>query len=256
MRVLTCLLILCPLSLTAASIRVYQTNSAGDNVQVIDPVTNKIVMEVRGIEVPHGVTFSPDGSRAYITCEAENTLWSTDTKTGKLLAKAPLSGDPNNLDISHDGHRVFVGVRAAPGAVDVIDTQSMKKIKSVPVKGAVHNVYVTPDGVYAVAGSIEGKVVTAIDVETLQPAFEIPFDAGVRPIAFDKAGRMYVQLSNLHGFAVVDLRTHKEVSRIQLPSEPHSGHAESGAPSHGIGVSPDGKALWVNSSVASAVFIY
>src|SRR4051794_13717499 len=182
----TFLTALLTLPLAAASFRIYQTNSAGDSVQVIDPATNKVVMEVKGIEVPHGVTFSPDGTRAYITCEAENTLWATDTKTGKLLGKTPLSGHPNNVAISRDGRHVFVGIRAAPGAVDVIDTQSLKNIKSIAVKGAVHNVYLTPDGKLAVAGSIEGKVVTAIDAQTLQPAWELPFDSGVRPIAFEK----------------------------------------------------------------------
>jgi YVTN family beta-propeller protein len=125
----------------------------------------------------------------------------------------------------------------------------------------VHNTLRTPDGKFAVAGSIEGKVVTAIDVQTLQPAWELPFDSGVRPIAFERAAdgstsRMFVQLSGLHGFAVVDFKPRREVARIQLPSEPHSGHAESGAPAHGIGVSPDNRTLWVDSSVASAVFVY
>jgi YVTN family beta-propeller protein len=83
----------------------------------------------------------------------------------------------------------------------------------------------------------------------------------VRPIAFEKAAdgstsRMFVQLSGLNGFAVVDFKTHKEVSRVQLPPDPHDGHAESGAPAHGLTVSPDNKSLWVNSSVASAVFVY
>jgi YVTN family beta-propeller protein len=256
MRLLIVLCAVAALPVYPASIRVYQTNSAGDSVQIIDPATNRIIMEVKDIEVPHGVTFSPDGGRAYITCEAESTLWSTDTKTGKLLAKAPLSGHPNNLAISNDGRRVFVAIRAAPGAVDVIDAKTMKPLKSVAVKGAVHNVYVTPDGKYAIAGSIEGKKVTAIDVETLQPAWEMPFDAGVRPIAFDNTGRMFVQLSGLHGFVVVDLKSRKEVVRVELPKEPHSGHAESGAPAHGIAVSPDNRTLWVNSSVASAVFVY
>jgi YVTN family beta-propeller protein len=34
------------------------------------------------------------------------------------------------------------------------------------------------------------------------------------------------------------------------------GKAEAGAPSHGIGVSPDGKTLWVDSSIAGGVFGY
>lgn len=256
-----CLCFVLALPLTAASVRVYQTNSAGDSVHIIDPATNKIVMEVKDIEAAHGVAFSPDGTRAYLTCEADNTLWATDTRTGKPLGKIPLSGHPNNLAVSGDGRRVFVAIRQAPGAVDVIDTGSLKNVQSIPVKGAVHNVYVTPDGKFAVAGSIEGKMLTAIDAQTLRIAWEMPFDAGIRPIAFEKAAdgstsRMFVQLSGLHGFAVVDFKTHKEVSRVQLPPDPHDGHAESGAPVHGITVSPDNRTLWVNSSVASAVFVY
>ncbi len=87
------------------------------------------------------------------------------------------------------------------------------------------------------------------------------FDQGVRPIAFEKAAdgstaRMFVQLSYVHGFAVVDFKTHKEVQRVKLPDEPKGGETQSAAPSHGIAVAPDGKSLWVNSSEAKGVFAY
>jgi YVTN family beta-propeller protein len=255
---LSCLL---ALPLAANTVRIYQTNSAGDAVDIIDAATNTVVLQVKDIEVPHGVAFSPDGSRAYISCEAENTLWATDTKTGKLLGKATLSGHPNNIAISKDGRRVFVGILADPGAVEVVDTASLKSIKSVGVKGGVHNTYVTPDGKFVVAGSVVGKIVTVIDAQTLQPVWELPFDSGVRPIAFEtnnegSTSRMFVQLSGLHGFAVVNFKTQEVVARIKLPNEPMDGTAQPGAPSHGIGVSPDGKTLWVNSSLANAVFVY
>jgi YVTN family beta-propeller protein len=245
----------------AASVQIYQTNSAGDHVDVIDAATNKVVLKVEGIEVPHGVAFSPDGKRAYITCESESTLWATDTKTGKLIAKATLSGHPNNLSVSNDGKYAFVGIAVAPGAVDAIDTATMKIAKTIPVKGAVHNTYVTPDGKFVVAGSVAGKMITVIDEKTLTPAWELPTDQGVRPMAFEKAAdgstsHIFVQLSNVHGFDVVDFKTHKVTQRITLPDQPVNGKAESAAPSHGMAVSPDGKTLWVNSSIASGIFEY
>jgi YVTN family beta-propeller protein len=247
--------------LSAGSVRIYQTNSAGDAVDIIDPATNKVVMQVKDIEVPHGVTFSPDGTRAYISCEAENTLWITDTKSGKLINKVALSGHPNNVSTSKDGKRVFVAIAQAPGAVDVIDTAAMKNIKTIPIKGAGHNTYVTPDGKFVVAGSVAGKSINVIDELTLEPVWTLMMDNGVRPITFETAAdgstsRMFVQLSNVHGFAVVDFKTHKEVQRVTLPNEPINGETQSAAPSHGIGVAPDGKTLWVNSSQAAGVFVY
>ncbi len=254
-------LLLLTLPLIGGSVRIWQTNSAGDDIDVIDPATNKVVLKVKDIEVPHGVAFSPDGKRAYISCESEKTLIAVDTRTGKHLGAAHLSGHPNNISISKDGRRVFAAIVQQPGAVDVIDTASMKNIKSIAVKGGVHNTYVTPDGRHVLAGSIVGKILTVIDPESLKIEWELPFNLGVRPIAFERApdgstSRIFVQLSGFNGFAVVDFKTHEEVQRIKNPDEPSGGHTEGGAPSHGLMVAPDGKTLWVDSSPANAVFVY
>jgi len=54
---------LAALPASADTVRVYITNSAGDNIHVIDPATNKVVQVISGIEAPHGIDFAPDGSR-------------------------------------------------------------------------------------------------------------------------------------------------------------------------------------------------
>src|SRR5258707_520547 len=92
---LGCLWILLSLALLPAysgEVRVYATNSAGDNVHVIDPATNKVVQVIEGIETPHGVDFAPDGTRVYISNEADSTLDVVDRKTGRIVKKVPLSG--------------------------------------------------------------------------------------------------------------------------------------------------------------------
>jgi YVTN family beta-propeller protein len=243
---------------------IYITNSASDTIDVVDPATNKVIQVIGGIELPHGVNFSPDGSRVYVSNESESVLDVLDRATGQILKKVALSARPNNLTVTNDGRRVLVGIRTLPGAVDVIDTASLTRAKTIPINRSVHNIYVTPDGKYAVAGSLESKSVTVIDLETDQVAWELQFDRGVRPMAFEtnpdgSTHRIFIELSGLHGFAVVDFAKRAEVARIALPKEPAGfGAAEgrTGTPSHGIGVAPDGKSLWVNSSFANAVFAY
>ena len=61
--------------------RIIQTNSAGDNVHIIDAATNKVVGEITGIEVSHGAAAAPDGSRIYVSNEADSTLDVVDSKT-------------------------------------------------------------------------------------------------------------------------------------------------------------------------------
>jgi YVTN family beta-propeller protein len=251
------------LPLAASTVRIIQTNSAGDNVHIIDPATNKVVGVITGIEVSHGAAVAPDGSRYYFSNEAESTLDVVDQKTLKVTKSIPLSGHPNNISISKDGRRVYVGIAVAPGAVDVIDTISLEKVKSIPVKGPVHNTYVTPDGKYVVSGSIPSKTITVIDAQSETPVWSLVMDLGIRPMAFatnpDGTTKwIFVQLSGFNGFAVIDFATHKEIDRLKLPALP-AGKAPfmyGGNESHGMAVTSDQKTLIVNSRLNSAIYSY
>ena len=242
---------------------IYVTNSAGDTIDVIDPAANTVVQVIHGIELPHGITFSPDGTRVFVSNESESVLDVVDRRSGQVLQKVSLSGRPNNIAITKDGRRVLVGIRSPQGALDVIDTDSMTRVKSISVD-SVHNVYVTPDSRYSVSGSLEGKSCTVVDLQTDQIAWKLNFDHPVRPMAFEAnpdgtTRRIFAQLSSFNGFAVVDFLRRAEVARIRLPDEPGGfGIAEGrmNTPVHGIGVAPDGKSLWVNSTSANAVFEY
>src|SRR6267142_712273 len=239
------LLALAALPASADTVRVYITNSAGDNIHVIDPATNKVVQVISGIEAPHGIDFAPDGSRVYVSNESDSTLDVVDRASGKITKKIPLSGHPNNIAVTKDGGRVVVGIAEEPGALDVIDTASLKLVKSIPVNGRLHNVYVTPDNKYVITGSIRSKVLTVIDLASEKAAWELQLDEGVRPMAMERAPdgsvrRIFVQLSNLNGFAVVDFAARKEVDRIKLPDNGFGVQERRlDSPSHGMGVAPD-----------------
>jgi len=257
-------MVLCTVALTAQhKVRIIQTNSAGDNVHIIDPVTNKVVGKIEGIEVNHGAGVAPDGSRIYVSNEADSTLDVADAKTFKVIKKIPLSGHPNNMAVGKDGKRVYVGIAQEPGGVDVIDTVALQRVKTMPTKGPIHNAYVTPDGKYVVAGSIRGKSVNVMDTKTEQPAWTLDMDLGVRPMTFSwnadgSTQWIFVQMSGLNGFAVVDFATRKEVKRIQNPDLP-PGKAtvpEGSDPSHGMAVTADGKTLVVCSRLNNYLYSY
>jgi YVTN family beta-propeller protein len=250
------------LPLAASTVRIIQTNSAGDDVSIIDPASNKVVGIIHGIEVNHGAAAAPDGSRYYVSDEERSTLDVVDRKTLEITNRIHLSGHPNNIAISKDGRRVYVSIAVAPGAVDVIDTASLEKAKSIPVKGAVHNTYVTPDGKYVVAGSIAGKTITVIDQKTEEPAWVLEMDLGIRPMAFytnpDGSTKwILAQLSALNGFAVIDFATHKEINRVTLPSvPPDKQYKWGGNESHGMAITSDEKTLVVNSRLNSSIYFY
>src|SRR6266436_7452790 len=201
---------------------IYVTNSAGDSIHVIDPATNKVVQEIKGIEAAHGIAPAPDGARVYVSNEADSTLDVFDRASGALIKKVPLSNHPNNIAVTKAGDRILVGIARGTGAVDVIDASTLTRTKSIPVNGRLHNIYVTPDGKRLITGSIPGKLLTVIDLEREVPIWELALDKGVRPMAIEAGPdgatkRIFVQLSDTNGFAVVDFAARKEVARITLP---------------------------------------
>ena len=244
-------------------VRIIQTNSAGDNVHIIDPVTNAVVGVIEGIEAGHGAGVAPDGRRIYVSDEAESSLDVVDGQTLKVVKRIPLSGHPNNMAVSRDGRRVYVGIIQAPGGVDVIDTVSLQRVKTIPTKGTIHNAYVTPDGKYVVAGSIQGKTVNVIDAATEEPAWTLEMDLGVRPMTFNSnpdgsTKWIFVQLSGFNGFAVVDFATRREINRIKNPdlSAGKKTVPEGSDPSHGMAVTADGKTLVVCSRLNNFLYAY
>src|SRR5260370_3618789 len=118
----------------------------------------------------------------------------------------------------------------------------------------------TVDGKYAVANSAAGMYATVFDLKSQEPAWEIHFDQGVLVPNIESgpdgsARRLFVQLSGLRGFAVVDFEKRQEVARIKFPDDEPT-VPPSGTPSHGIGIAPDGKTLWVVSRIYDCVFVY
>ena len=259
----------------AQQVRIVQTNSRSDFISLIDPATQKVVGEIKGIPVNHGAASSPDGKRLYFSSEAKTTLDVVDSTTLKILKEIPLTARPNNIFTGKDGRFVYVGIMGGDGGIDVIDAQKQERVDHIVSESNVHNVYVTPDGKYIVAGAFGGaNNLQVFDATTRKLAFALfppkngnRGDAldGIRPITFDtnadgSTRNMYVQLSDFHGFAVVDFKARKETTRISLPEIPVAERVPEGtynrAPAHGIGVAPGGKSLWVCSRLNGRVYAY
>jgi YVTN family beta-propeller protein len=249
---------------TEGTVRILQSSAGGDNVLLIDPATNTVVGEIDDIPVPHGVSYSPDGTYIYVSNEHDATLDVVSRETLKVIKQIPLTNGPNNIAITPDGRKLYVAIARGEGGVDVIDTESLTNVRHIPTAGGVHNVFVSPDGRDLIAGMIGARTLTVIDTSTDQPAWSVPDIGGVRPMEFDvnpdgSTKRIFVELSDLHGFVVVDYETRQVVQKVELPRPPIAetdNDALQTSPSHGLARTPDGRTLWVASKPSNSVFAY
>ncbi len=161
-----------PVAAQSGTVRIVQTNSAGDNVHIIDPVTNQVVQVIKGIPKAHGVAAAPDGSALYFSNEIHRTLEIVPTDVMRVADRIPLSGRPHNVAISNDGRKVYVAIIEGCSCVDVVDLEQGEVVKSIPTLGTVHNVFMSPDGRHIAAGMIGARTLTIIDTTVHRIRFQ------------------------------------------------------------------------------------
>jgi YVTN family beta-propeller protein len=270
-----------PAAQQASKLRILQTNYAGDSVQIIDPATNKVVGEIKGHEGVHGIVASPDGTRIYLGSEAENAVTVIDGKTLQTMKQIPLSGNPNLIDVTPDGKYIYAAIAVSwddlsefpvlkpgkTGGIDVIDTTTFKNIKTINT-GPIHDLYVTPDGKFVIAGTARGMRPPAhkflvVDTKTNEVAWDLTMNPAPNPMAMSKkpdgsTDKVYTQNSRDNGFQVIDFDTKKVINAVKLPDVPEQERNLHGGPSvsHGMWVTPDQRSLVLISRLNSSVYKY
>jgi YVTN family beta-propeller protein len=236
--------------------KLYVTNSAGDDIHVIDLRTFRVAGTIHTAPGPHGAAVSADGRRFFTTIESDHTLLVFDTATDKVLRSIKLSGLPNQCAATPDGRFVGVPIRGGD-SVDIVDVVEGKIVKNLPVK-VPHNCYDAHRNDHLFVTSMGNHKVNWIDLKTLNYIAEIPVGGVPRPLAVTRDEKtLYCALSDLHGFVVADIPRRQVVQTVQLPPlPPGTQFPVPRTPTHGLELTPNEKELWVTSCGTDTVYIF
>ncbi|MGY1812032.1 protein kinase domain-containing protein [Blastococcus sp. SYSU D00820] len=174
---------------------------------------------------PQFITFSPDGSRAYITVTnadyTENFVVYVDTATNRPLETVPVGLRPFAPETSPDGALLYVPLHNE-GRVEVLDTATGEEVDSYEVAPNPHWIDVSADGRYGYTANHESNVVSVLDlfdggaVVAELPAGTSPHSVAVSPdgslvavVAFDSG--------DLH---VIDTASNTVVATQQVGAQP------------------------------------
>src|SRR5206468_9954569 len=76
-----------------------------------------------------------------------------------------------------------------------------------------------------------------------------PFAAAIRPFTVNGSSTLcYVCVNELLGFEIGDLATGKKLHRVEVAGFKQGPTQRHGCPSHGVGLTPDEKEVWVTDS--------
>jgi YVTN family beta-propeller protein len=233
-------------TLAAPETKLYVANSAGNDLHVIDPATNKVVKQIEVGPQPHGLAVARDGSTLFITIENtagdEGELLWLDTHTDKVRRRLKIGPRPNQLACTPDGKIVYVPCDDATWWV--IDTIKGEVLKKIPTGGRPHNTLCTNDGKFMYLGPKGSYHVLIADTSTHKLVGEIPLSDAPRPIVLSPdEKRLYANVDTLIGFEVADVAARKVIHRVE--AEVPEDLLRKASRSHGICITPDGKELWM-----------
>ena len=125
---------------------------------------------------------------------------------------------------------------------------------STPEANVAHNLALSSDGQLGILGSMsspkQGKAgIAVIDVPSRKILRYMTFSEMVRPLTINHdASLVYVNVNDLIGFEIGDIKTGKMLKRFELPGDDWKGKGYS----HGIGMTPDESEIWIADPVHDA----
>jgi DNA-binding beta-propeller fold protein YncE len=141
---------------------------------------------------------------------------------------------------------------------NVIDAATGDLITSIETKSGAHNTVVSRDGQRMYLGGLKSPILFVADTKTHGIVQEVgPFAGAIRPFTVNgKRTRAYICVNECLGFEIGDLTTSKKLHRIEVQGYEKGPVKRHGCPSHGIGLTPDEKEVWVVDAFNQRVHIF
>jgi hypothetical protein len=191
-----------------------------------------------------GICASAATRRVYVS--TIRTLTCLDLVSEKILWERPYEGGCDRMAISPDG-KIIYQPSFEKGHWHVLDALTGKVIAKIVPNSGAHNTVYGRDGKHAYLAGLRSPLLTVADTTRHVAERTVgPFSASIRPFTVDgRQTHCFVNVNELLGFEVGDITTGHKLYRVEVGGFGKGPVKRHGCPSHGIGMTPDEKEIWV-----------
>jgi sugar lactone lactonase YvrE len=177
---------------------------------------------------------------------SEETLWETSPPNGT-----------DRMSMTPDGKTLYVP-SFEKDTWNVIDAANGKLITSIETKSGAHNTVVSRDGRRMYLGGLKSPTLFVADTATNRLVQEVgPFSGAIRPFTINgRRTRAYICVNGLLGFEIGELTSAEKLYRVEVTGFASGPVKRHGCPSHGIGLTPDEKEVWVVDAFNQRVHVF
>jgi DNA-binding beta-propeller fold protein YncE len=196
------------------------------------------------VENIKGISASALTRRLYVS--SLTRLASIDLVTEKVLWVEALEGGCDRMAITPDGKTLYVPSLEGPHW-NVVDGLTGAVVRKLMTGQGAHNTVCPPSGSRVFMADLRSQILLVADPATQEVVQRVgPFSAPIRPLTVTADGTLaFVNVNGLLGFEVGDVRTGKMLHRVEVPGFQPGPVKRHGCPSHGVGLTPDEKEVWV-----------
>ncbi|MEJ7767114.1 MAG: hypothetical protein WKF89_04845 [Chitinophagaceae bacterium] len=217
----------------------FSDNNPAGTTNDINRPQNAMPSNVKGVAVS-----VPLNSIYVSTLEAVQRI---DLATEKVIWEKKYEGGADRMSISPDGKTMYLP-SLEKTFWNVVDCETGDIIApKIEVVRRAHNTIYGPSGNFAYLADIASPLLHVADTKTHTVVKKVgPFGNGIRPFTINSDETLvFVTVDSLLGFEVGDLKTGKKLARIGVQGWLPGPVRRHGNPSHGIGLTPDEKEVWV-----------
>jgi len=213
------------------------------------------VMPGKEPENVKGVVASAKTGRLYVSTITR--MAAIDLVTEKIVWDKAFEGGCDRMALSPDGKILYVPSFEGPHWT-VVDAATGDVIAKLTPKSAAHNTVYSLDGTHAYLAGLKSPLLSVADTATHTIAKTVgPFANSIRPFTVNGSQTLcFVNVNELLGFEVGDLRTGKKLYRVEVEGYQKGKVKRHGCPSHGIGMTPDEKEIWLCDGANAMLHVF
>ena len=180
-----------------------------------------------------------------------------DLQTEKIVWEKEYEGGADRLAVSPDGATLYIPSLEGPNW-NVVDARTGAVITKIVTNSGAHNTIYGPDGKHVYLAGLHSPKLAIADAHTNKVVKEVgPFGNVIRPFTINAAQTLcFVNVNDLLGFEIGDMKTGQVLHRVEVTGYEQGPVKRHGCPSHGVGLTPDEKELWLSDGHNERMHIF
>jgi len=240
----------------------YGDMTPGQSLTVIDVATAKATstIDLGDYRRPHGIAFTPDGSRVLVTCEVQQALLTVNVGEARVESALTTGQKASHMvALASDGVRAYVS-NIASGTVTAFDIVKNLALATIATDAGAEGIDVSPDGREVWVANNKADNISIIEAESLKVVSTLPCPKFPIRVKFTPDGKhVLVSCAASGDLAVFDAVKRAELRRISMRRDdevfdPQGPFGDSPVPL-GIMVPPDGKHAYICNTRAGWVSV-